>query len=160
MLRVRSGSVVVSTAPASTIDVGLTVTLSPLSLKGDESENMKVITTVANTGDKTLVILKDPRGILVSFPEDTFTVTYSASSHPSFIGAKVNYATGFMRNSRTDACGFCFWVKYSPTYAAGLDDPGTYTVLPPGISIDVIHDHNWIISITLDAGVISWSDHQ
>ena len=108
MLRVRSGSVAVSTAPASTIDVGFTVTLSPLSLKGDESENMKVITAVANTGDKTLKLLKEPRGILGPFPEDTFTVTDSAGSHPSFIGAKVNYATGFLKNSRTDACGFCF----------------------------------------------------
>jgi len=82
--------VVVSAVPAITIDVDLTVTLSLPGSDGDGSENMKVITTVANTGDKTLKLLKDPRGILDSFPEDSFTVTDAAGSRPPFIGAKVN----------------------------------------------------------------------
>jgi len=133
----------VSAAPAVALDVHLIVTLSLLSLKGDGSENTNVITTVANTGDKSVKLLKDPRGVLDSFPEDSFTITGPAGSHPSFNGARVSLASGYPTNSRANAFGFHFQVKYSPTYAAGLDNPNVYTVLAPGDSIDVTHDRKW-----------------
>jgi len=82
-------------------------------------ENLKVTTTVTNTGDETLKLLNDPRGALSPFPENTFSITDPNGSSPSFNGAKV---------------------KYSPRYAAGLDDPSVFTVLNPGASVDVTHD--------------------
>ena len=39
-------------------------------------------TTVSSTGDKALKLLKDPRGVLDSFPEDSFTITGIESSDP------------------------------------------------------------------------------
>jgi len=100
-----ASAVAISAAPALTSNVDLTVTLSLLDLKDDGPGNMKVVTTIVNTGNKTLKLLKDPRGILDSFPDDTFTVTDPTGSHPPFIGAKVNHASGHLTTVRTDACG-------------------------------------------------------
>ena len=75
--------VAVSATPSLTIK-----TLVPNVLV-DELENLKVITTVTNTGDETLKLLNDPRGALSSFPEDTFSITDATGSRPSFNGVKV-----------------------------------------------------------------------
>jgi len=103
-----ASAVAVSAAPAIILDVNLTVILSPLGLKGDGSENMKVITTVANTGSKQVKLLKDPRGVLRSFPEDSFIITGPTGSRPSFNGARVSLASGYLTNLRADAFSFCF----------------------------------------------------
>lgn len=65
-------------------------------------------TTVSDTGGKEIKLLKDPRGILDSFPEDSFTITNSTGSHPSFNGAKVSRASCYLANLRADAFGFRF----------------------------------------------------
>jgi len=105
----------VCAAPAGSIDLlGLYITLS-LEVEVDGL----VTITVANDCDKELKLLKDPRGVLDDFPEDTFTITGADGSHPSFTGAKA---------------------KYSPSYAAGLKDTNVYTVLAPGARIEVTHD--------------------
>ena len=54
-------------------------------------ENLKVTTTIANTGDETLKLLNDPRGVLDPFPENSFSITDPTGSCPSFIGATVNH---------------------------------------------------------------------
>ena len=53
--------------------------------------SLKVTATVTNTGDETLTLLRDPRGILNPFPGKTFTITNSAGASPLFIGAMVNH---------------------------------------------------------------------
>jgi len=127
-----ASTVAVSAAP------GLTVKTSTPNIKVDGLENLKVTTTVVNTGDETLKLLNDPRGVLNTFPENTFSITDAAGSRPLFNGAKVN--RGFLTNTCIHAFGSCLQIKYSPTHAAGLDDPSVFTVLAPGASIDVIHD--------------------
>ena len=81
-------AVAVSAAP------GLTVKVSTPNANVDGLENLKITTTVTNTGDKTLKLLNDPRGVLNTFPENTFIVTDATGSRPSFNGAKVNHASG------------------------------------------------------------------
>ena len=92
--------VAVSAAPSTTPDVDLTVRL------GDGSEDMKVITTVANTGSKPVKLFKDPRGVLSPFPEDSFTITGPTGSRPSFNGARASLASDYLTNLHPDA--FCF----------------------------------------------------
>jgi len=88
-----ASAVAVSAAP------GLAVKTSTSNLNVYGLENLKVTTTVTNTGDETLKLLNDPRGVLNSFPENTFSITDSASgSHPLFKGAKVNRPSGFLKN--------------------------------------------------------------
>lgn len=103
-----ASAVAVSAAPANIPGVGLTVILSLPASKGDGSENMKVITTVANTGNKPVKLLKDPRGVLSSFPEDSFAITSFTGSQPSFNGARVCLASGYPTNLRSDAFGLRF----------------------------------------------------
>ncbi|TFK41948.1 deuterolysin M35 metalloprotease [Crucibulum laeve] len=79
-------------------------------------ENLKVVTTVTNTGDETLKILNDPRSALSKLPANKFSITDTKGAHPKFNGIKA---------------------KYSPETAATL---GGYTVLAPGASIDVAHN--------------------
>jgi len=71
-------------------------------------ENLKVTTTITNTGDGTLKLLNDPRGVLNTFPENTFIVTNPAGSRPSFHGAKVNHPSSYPKNTRAHPFGFRF----------------------------------------------------
>ena len=64
-----ASAVIVSAAP------GLTLKTSIPNVNVDGLESLKVITTVTNTGDETLKLLNDPRGVLESFPENSFTIT-------------------------------------------------------------------------------------
>ena len=100
--------------------------------------------TITNTGDETLKLLNDPRGVLDSFPENTFSITDPIGSSPSFVGAKVNPSPSYCQTCpRAHVVFFCFQVKFSPEYAAGLNDPSVFTILAPGASIDVTHDRKW-----------------
>ena len=53
--------------------------------------SLEVTTTVINTGDETLKLLKTPRGVLDTFPTDTFTITNQAGASPLFTGAMVDH---------------------------------------------------------------------
>jgi len=79
-----ASAVAVSAAP------GLTVKTSTPSAKVDGLGNLKVTTTIINTGDETLKLLNDPRGVLDTFPENSFSITDTTGSHPLFDGAKVD----------------------------------------------------------------------
>jgi len=92
-------AVAVSAAP------GLTLKTSTSNVNVDGLENLKVTTTVTNTGDETLKLLNDPRGVLSAFPENTFTVTDADGSRPSFNGAKVNRPPGYLTNTCAHAFG-------------------------------------------------------
>ena len=85
----------------------------------DGVENLKVVTTLTNTGDETLKLLNDPNGVLDTLPTETFTITNDSGASPDFIGVRV---------------------KYSPTLAATLTDPWAATVIEPGVSVSFTHD--------------------
>lgn len=85
---VLASAVAVSAAP------GVTVKISTPNVEVDGLENLKLTTTVTNTGDETLKLLNDPRGVLSSFPENSFGVVNATGSRPVFNGAKVNHPSG------------------------------------------------------------------
>ena len=85
----------------------LTLKTSTHSVNVNGLENLKVTTTVTNTGDETLKLLNDPRGVLDAFPTNTFTITDPNGSRPSFNGAKVNHLSGYPRDACAHAFGFC-----------------------------------------------------
>ena len=103
-------------------------------------ENLKVTTTVTNTGEGTLKLLNDPRGVLNTFPENTFNIANLAGSRPSFHGAKVNHPSSYSTKTRAHAFCLRFQTKHMPAYAASLNDPSEFTVLDPGASVNVTHD--------------------
>ena len=100
-------SLVVLTASAVSVSAvpSLSLKTSTPSVDVNGLENLKVMTTVTNTGDETLRLLNDPRGVLNTFPENTFTITDPAGSGPLFNGAKVGHSPGFLPNTSTDT--FC-----------------------------------------------------
>ena len=106
LIALVSSAVTVSAAPAVSTIPSLIVKSSTPNIDVDGLENLRVTTTIVNTGGEILKLLNDPRGVLSTFPEDTFTITDAAGSHPSFNGARVNYASGCLRNQCTDIFGF------------------------------------------------------
>ena len=135
--------VLVASAIAVNAAPSLTIKTSTPNVEVDGVQNLKVVITIINTGDETLKLLNDPRGVLSPFPEDSFTIISADGYRPSFNGAKVNYPSGHPANVCAD--DFCshFQVSYTPTHAASLDDPNGSTVLAPGTSTDVTHDRKW-----------------
>ncbi|KAL1951282.1 hypothetical protein VTO73DRAFT_431 [Trametes versicolor] len=85
----------------------------------DGVDNLKVTTTLVNTGDETLKLLNDPRGALHTLPANTFDIVADSGASPSFTGVKV---------------------KYVPSVAAKGTDESLFTVLAPGESVSVVHD--------------------
>ena len=83
--------ILVASAVAASAAPGLTLKSSTPNANVNGLENLKVTTTVTNTGDGTLKLLNDPRGVLNTFPENTFTVTNPSGSNPLFTGAKVSH---------------------------------------------------------------------
>ncbi|KAF9467834.1 hypothetical protein BDZ94DRAFT_1376555 [Collybia nuda] len=81
-------------------------------------ENLKVVTTVTNTGDETLKILNDPLGPLSKLPANTFTISDAKGASPKFTGIKAKYVP-------------------QAAAAAGKD---AVTILAPGESVSVEHN--------------------
>ncbi|KAI0673560.1 peptidyl-Lys metalloendopeptidase [Trametes maxima] len=94
----------------------------------DGVDNLKVTTTLTNTGDETLKLLNDPRTPLHTLPANTFSITTDAGESPSFIGVKV---------------------KYVPGKAAKSSSEKAFTVLAPGQSVSVTHDLSAAYNFTL-----------
>ena len=118
----------------------LTLRASTHNVNIDGLENLKVTTSITNTGDETLKLLNDPRGVLNTFPENTFTITNPDGSRPWFSGAKVIYLSCYLRDACAHVSDSRHKAKYSPTYAAGLNDPSVFTILDPGASVNITHD--------------------
>lgn len=55
-------------------------------------DNLSVMTTLTNTGDETLKLYKDPRSVLSSFPENTFSIVSDTGASPDFVGARAKYS--------------------------------------------------------------------
>ena len=102
----------VASAIAVSATPGLTVWTSTSNADVYGLENLRVTTTVVNTGDETLKLLNDPRGVLDSFPENTFNITDPIGSRPSFIGARVNRLSGYSPN--LPACSRCWFPVIGP----------------------------------------------
>ncbi|KAG6852312.1 hypothetical protein C0991_001004, partial [Blastosporella zonata] len=81
-------------------------------------ENMKVTTTVTNTGDTTLTLLTDPKSPLSSLAADTFKIVDSTGATPDFTGIVAKYVHS----------------------AVIADGKGASSVLSPGQSVEVEHD--------------------
>ena len=86
----------------------LTVKTSTSNVEVDGLENLKVTTTITNTGDETLKLLNDPRGILDAFPENSFNVINATGSRPLFNGARVSCAFGHL----IDTCVHAFGLRF------------------------------------------------
>ena len=80
--------IAVSAAP------GLTVKTSAPNINADESENLKVAATITTSGDETLSLLNDPRGVLSPFPENSSAISDATGSRPVFNSTKVNRLSG------------------------------------------------------------------
>jgi len=89
-------SALIASAASVSATPSLTLKTSISDVNVNGLENLKVTTTVTNTGDGTLKLLNDPRGVLNTFPENTFNITNPAGSRPSFHGAKVNQRSCFL----------------------------------------------------------------
>ena len=78
-----------ATAVSATTGLSLKVT-GPEAVDG--VQNLKVVTTLTNTGDETLKLLNDPRGLLSNkLPTQSFQITHQDSgAKPSFTGAVVS----------------------------------------------------------------------
>ncbi|KAF7793438.1 hypothetical protein EIP86_004550 [Pleurotus ostreatoroseus] len=82
-------------------------------------DNLKITTSLTNTGDSTLKLLNDPRGPLNKLPTETFMIIHDSGAAPDFIGAKG---------------------KYVPSIAAKIGKEDAFTVLAPGQSVSIEHD--------------------
>lgn len=87
--------------------------------KSADSPALKVIATLTNTGNETLQLLNDPRGILSTIPTNTFRISSANGGDPTFNGLRL---------------------KYVPRYVIGKGEADSFTVLKPGESTKVPHD--------------------
>ena len=56
----------------------------------DGTDHLYIITTLVNTGNETLNVLKDPRTAMTSTPTDIFSITNLNCTIPDFIGSIVS----------------------------------------------------------------------
>ena len=100
-------AILIASAVAVSATPSLTIKTSTPNVNVDGLENLKVTTTIVNTGDETLKLLNNPRGVLSPFPENTFIIINPVGSRPLFTGPEVNHACCLANNS-AHAFGFCF----------------------------------------------------
>ncbi|KAJ8456167.1 hypothetical protein ONZ51_g12244 [Trametes cubensis] len=86
---------------------------------GYETDSLKVLTTIRNTGDVPLELLNDPYSPLSDLPTDMFTIVNAHGIRPDFVGIEA---------------------KYNPRMAAMSGDPLAVTYLAPGQSVQIEHD--------------------
>ncbi|KAF9265889.1 peptidyl-Lys metalloendopeptidase [Marasmius fiardii PR-910] len=91
-------------------------------------ENFKVSTSLVNSGDEPLKLLKDPRTILDPLPTDSFAINNAEGASPAFIGAHV---------------------KYLPEWSILNNDEDGFVVLAPGESYEVEHDLSAAYNFTI-----------
>ncbi|KAJ8084767.1 hypothetical protein PM082_003544 [Marasmius tenuissimus] len=82
-------------------------------------ENFKLTTSLVNTGDEPLRLLKDPRTALSSLPTNAFAITGVDGASPVFTGA---------------------YAKFVPEYVVKNNIETAFVVLEPGQSFQVDHD--------------------
>ena len=148
LVAIVAGVAVVSSTSSVSALPSLSIKTSTLDLDIDGVGNLKVTTTIVNTGGETLKLLNDPRGVLDPFPENSFTFANPSGPLPSFKGARVNRTSGHVVDLRANVLGLRSQASYNSTLAASSDDPSLFTVLSPGGSVNVTHDREWIVSMS------------
>lgn len=93
----------------------------------DGVQNLKVKTTITNSGDETLKILNDVRGPLSTMETDTFDISSASGAAPAFTGIKA---------------------KYVAESVVAKNKESSFTVLAPGQSVDVDHDLSKAYNLT------------
>ncbi|KAL0564529.1 hypothetical protein V5O48_017514 [Marasmius crinis-equi] len=91
-------------------------------------ENFKITTSLVNTGDETLKLLKDPRTVLSSIPTDSFSISNAEGASPAFTGA---------------------FAKFVPEYVVKNNVEDAFVVLEPGQSFELVHDLSTAYNFTL-----------
>lgn len=135
-------SKIILTLVTSAIWVAAAPTASPgLSVKVagpgtvDGVQNLKVVTTVTNTGSQTLKLLNDPRTVLDNSPTRSFAIKNAEGTSPTFKGIMVGPM--FL----TVVSLICpMKVKYVPEKVTQDGQDSFFTVLEPGQTKDVTHD--------------------
>ncbi|KAK1235662.1 hypothetical protein PQX77_001104 [Marasmius sp. AFHP31] len=82
-------------------------------------QDFKITTSLINTGNETLKLVKDPRTILSSLPTNCFTISNAEGASPVFTGARA---------------------KFVPEYVVENNIEEAFVVLKPGASHVVEHD--------------------
>ncbi|KAK1230729.1 hypothetical protein PQX77_006179 [Marasmius sp. AFHP31] len=82
-------------------------------------QDFKITTSLVNTGDDTLKLLKDPRTVLSSLPTEHFTISNAEGASPAFTGVRS---------------------KFVPEYVVKNNIEDAFVVLAPGASIEIEHD--------------------
>ncbi|KAF5379072.1 hypothetical protein D9615_005979 [Tricholomella constricta] len=111
LIALVASAVAVSAAPGLSVKVA-----GPAEVAG--VDNLKVKTTITNTGDEILKVLNDPNSPLSKLPAHTFIITDANGASPAFTGIKAKYVP-------------------AAAIATGKD---AVTVLAPGQSVEVEHD--------------------
>ncbi|KAF9554855.1 zincin [Agrocybe pediades] len=103
-----------------------------LSLSGPEYvekiQDLKIVTTITNTGSGTLHVLEDPNTVLSDAPAEKFSVVNRMGESPSFMGISV---------------------MYSPEAAVAEK---AYVTLEPGQSVEVEHDLSHVYDFSSSSG--------
>ncbi|KAF8235029.1 peptidyl-Lys metalloendopeptidase [Tricholoma matsutake] len=120
LIALIASTVAVSAAPGLSLKVTGSDTITDV-------ENLKVVTTITNTGTETLKLLNDPLSPLSKLPAKTFTIADARGHSPAFVGIRAKYVP-------------------STAIAAGQD---ALTILHPGQSINVNHDLSEAYNFTL-----------
>ena len=136
-------TVALSAAPPASAAPSLTVKTSTQNANAAGLRNLEVITTITNTGDDTLK-LNDPRGLFSSSPENAFVITDSSGSHLPFGGTLVNHPD-YTTDPSANAFHLRSQVNDDSRSAADPDHPAGFTVIAPGVSINITHDRKWIV---------------
>ncbi|KAF4622087.1 hypothetical protein D9613_009118 [Agrocybe pediades] len=105
----------IGVASATTTTAKLSLSLSGPTRAGS-LEDLKIISTLTNVGEHTVLVLNDPRGPLSKAATNTFEINSETGPKPAFVGIRV---------------------KYSPNAAAAIH---AYSIIKPGESINVEHD--------------------
>ena len=79
-----AGVAVVSSTSSVSALPSLSIKTSTPDLDIDGVGNLKVTTTIVNTGGESLKLLNDPRGVLDPSPENSFTFANPSGSLPPF----------------------------------------------------------------------------
>ena len=102
---VAIGSITPAVSAAPNAVVKPSTSNSNVDVDGLKNPNLKVTTTISNTGGETLKLLNDHRGVLDPFPEDSFTITDPSGSRLSSRGERVNHTSGYVINQHANALG-------------------------------------------------------
>ncbi|KAH7341105.1 hypothetical protein B0J17DRAFT_716261 [Rhizoctonia solani] len=125
-MRAAFGTAIVSAAllgVSATPGLSLSI-ISPQSVS--DVENLYVTAVVKNTGTETLMLLKDPRGVLSSAKTHTFNVANEKGS-PEFTG---------------------LFVKYSPEAVAKTNNAANFATLAPGQTFEITHNLAGVYNFT------------